>query len=87
MTATIDRRPVPNSTGLAIGDIRVAAAILAPRTSRVKALDVRDLEGGRACAAHSERVFDLYCGAIDAGLAHLVELRTRGYKIERVPPC
>lgn len=72
-----------NIIDLAVGDLTVAAAILRKPRSGVEGLDVRYLAGGSACQALGEGPFDVYCGAIDAGLGRMAGLTSKGYVIQR----
>lgn len=73
----------PNLVQLAIRDLGVAAAILRKPRGGVLALDVRQLAGGAHALAIGPRAFDVYCGAIDAGLARMRGLRNVGYDLTR----
>lgn len=66
---------------LAVRDLTTAAALLRHAKSGVIAVDVRDLAGGAATMAIGPQAFDIYCGAIDAGLAHMRGLTNHGYRI------
>ncbi len=73
----------PNLVELAIRDLTVASAILRKPRGGVLALDVRNLAGGRAALDIGPRSFDVYCGAIDAGLARMRGLKSHGYDLIR----
>lgn len=63
----------------AITDLGVASALLRNKRSGVTGLDVRELAGGAAALATGPRAFDVYTGAIDAGLRRMRGLKNRGY--------
>lgn len=73
----------PNLVELAIRDLGVAAAILRKPRGGVLALDIRQLAGGAQATAIGPRAFDVYCGAIDAGLGRMRGLRNVGYNLVR----
>lgn len=72
----------PNLVQLALGDLTTAAALLRRSRSGVLALDVRGLAGGAQALAIGPQAFDVYCGAIDAGLSRMRGLKARGYLLE-----
>ncbi len=73
----------PNLVELAIGDLTVAAAILRKPRGGVLALDIRNLAGARAALDIGPAAFDVYLGAIEAGLSRMRGLRAHGYDLVR----
>lgn len=68
-----------NLVEAAISDLGTAAALLRNRRSGVTGLDIRELRGGAAAFATGPKAADVYCSAIDAGLARMRGLRNCGY--------
>lgn len=67
----------------AITDLGTAAALLRNERSGVTGLDIRELRGGAVAFATGPAAQDVYCAAIDAGLARLRGLTSQGYILRK----
>lgn len=72
-----------NLVQLAIDDLGTAAALLRTQRSGVIGLDIRELAGGARALAAGPQTFDVYCGALDSGLARMRGLSNHGYILRR----
>jgi hypothetical protein len=75
-----------NLVDLALADLATAAALLRDRRSGVVGLDVRELRGGAQAYAQGPQHFDVYLGAIDAGLGRMRGLTNHGYILRKAHP-
>lgn len=70
-----------NLVQLAIADLTTASALLRKPRSGVTGLDIRYLTGGSKALALGPQAFDVYVGAISAGLDNMNSLTSHNYII------